>query len=152
MGWNTVDGTLRARSARRPGEHVVPYGLVPAPVRRFARLRLWPLWLRVVGAIVLCALLVVLAPLVTLAALVVLVTAIVAMARGSRTWLRFPSRGAVIALVVRPWWFGVAGALTGLVYPTKCNGRNRSVRRSVRDGHAVDAFTRSQHESTPWMS
>ncbi len=100
-------------------EHVVPPA-DPSTRWRFARLRLWPLWLRVVGAVVLCALLVVLAPLVTLAALVVLVTAIVAMARGSRTWLRFPSRGgAVIALVVSVVVFGVAGALTGLVYPTK---------------------------------
>ena len=78
------------------------------------------MWVRVVAVFIACALLVFLAPLVALAALVVIVTAIVAIARGSRTWLRFPTRGvAIAALAASAVVFVAAGALTGLVYPRK---------------------------------
>ena len=109
------DGTTWSdRVAPAPSVSTMPPPpAAPAP----KRLRL-PVWGWILAAVAATLALIFLAPVVALAALTVLITGIVALAKNSRTWLRFPSRGwAMGAIVVSALVFFASGGITSALYP-----------------------------------
>lgn len=104
-GWfpDPVDGAqLRWWDGVRWTEHIAgsaAHVSPPAAVLAAARRRRMPGWGWALIALAGLVVAVVLAPLVAVIALAVLVTAIVGLSRGSRTWLRLPSRKAAIGVV-----------------------------------------------------
>ncbi|WP_268259556.1 G5 domain-containing protein [Microbacterium gorillae] len=103
-----------------------------------------PVWLWIVIALVGIALLFALAPLVAVGAAAVLVTAIVGAASGTRTWLRFRSRGAAIR---------VAGAAAVVLL---ASGSMSAVHRAPTDSEAgsgdVRALVATQSAASPSAS
>ncbi|KAF2414674.1 hypothetical protein B1729_03585 [Microbacterium sp. B35-04] len=91
----------------------------PADASSAARTRKQvPVWLWVITGVVTFGLLILLAPLVAAAALTVLITGIVALAKSTRTWLRFRSRNtAIVATAAAAVVFFAAGLMTSVVYP-----------------------------------
>ncbi len=103
-----------------PPAPVVTTAPPPAAVRERARgwISRVPVWGRVVAGIVVAVVFVVLAPFVGFAALIVLITGIVALAKNTPTWLRFPSRrSAAVWTVAAALVFAVAGGLTTALNP-----------------------------------
>jgi len=95
----------------------------PAPAKKNKRV---PTWLWIIGGVVALVLAVVLAPMVAAMALTVMITGIVALAKDTPTWLRFPSRRvAIIATVVSGLVFFGTGTISTVLYPSTASvGRN----------------------------
>lgn len=90
----------------------------PPPVSLAAKGVRLPAWGWILAALTGVLALVFLAPVVALAALTVLITGIVALAKHSPTWLRFPSRGwAMGATIVAALVFFASGGITSAMYP-----------------------------------
>ncbi len=79
---------VRRRSPSAPTTHTA----AEKPHRRV------PVWVWIVGAVIALILLVVLSPVLAAVSLVVLITAIVAVAKGTPTWLRLRSKGTAVAV------------------------------------------------------
>ena len=77
------------------------------------------MWLWVLAGVVALVLAVFLSPIVALMALVVLITGIVALAKGTPTWLRFGSRKATMAITAAAALvFFATGSVSAAIYPT----------------------------------
>ncbi|QEW02925.1 DUF2510 domain-containing protein [Microbacterium lushaniae] len=128
------DGTQWTGSVRPSGATQL---LPPPPSRpRDSGRRRVPVWLWVVMGVVALILAVVLSPIVALMALVVLITGIVALAKGTPTWLKFGSRKATMAITAAAALvFFATGSVSAAIYPTSTpveTSRDRAAAISTR--------------------
>lgn len=118
-----------------------------APVRP----RRMPVWAWIlIGAVALIPILL-LSPLVAVLSLVVVITGAIALAKGSRTWLRFGSRKAAIAVTsVAAAVLLVSGSVSAAVLPRAGDGaREQIVSASAPSGAATPASDPSPARPTP---
>ena len=121
-----------------------------APPRRASRRM--PVWAWVVLGVVGVAIMLLLWPVVAVIALVVLITGIVALTKGSRTWLRIGSRKAAIAVTAAAAAvLLVTGSVSAAVLPTPGSKISAEVARfgSAPSNDAGNSGAATSERSTP---
>lgn len=142
------------------GAHVTSNGttwsepLPPTPPTAGRASRRMPVWAWIlIGAVALIPI-ILLSPVVAVIALVVLITGIVALAKGSRTWLRLNSRkAAIVVTAAAAAVLLVTGSVSAAVLPNTGSSGNEAARfaaaPSPSDAHDSEESSRSRPTPTP---